>query len=475
MAKKVWIGIKFVLAFFFLTALVVSPNSSFPKKQEIEITKKKLPTYVFRNVNVVPMSPGTKRILRNHTVIVRNGTIQTIKPSKEIQDSDLPEGAVIIPAKRKYLMPGLIDAHVHLKYWIRIFPELNDPIHTIEDADTLHLANGITSIYNLAGYYPEVLDWRKQIKQGKMIGPTLYCASRPVTDIVHATPADVEAVVRDAKKRGFDGIKVSGPMNLQNYQRLIDTTKDVGLDFFGHTPRDPSIPLNLVLENQKMICHTSMLFPQAFGSWLPEVSQWHLQDLAQKIKSAGTVIQPTIAVSKKDVMYHYDSWFNQQLHSDWLKYVPEAAMNIWLDQDYWRYDKEYAQSSWDLEIALSEEMKKAGAFLSAGSDAPVRPFHIYGFGFLDELRFFVEDMDIPVYQTLMAATYNNALWMGILDETGTVEEGKRADLILLKKNPAKNLKNLQKRLGVMVRGHWLDNEELNARLSKLEQKALGYN
>lgn len=440
---------------------------------QIEITKRKLPTYVFQNVNVIPMSPLHRKILRRQTVIVKNGIIQTIKASKDIQASDIPEGAVLIPARRKYLMPGLIDSHVHLKYWYRIFPELENPVHTIEDSNTLHLANGITSVYNLAGYYPEILTWRKKINRGNMIGPTIYCASRPITDIVHLTPADVEAVVLDAKKRGFDGLKVSGPMKLQNYQKLIEVADRVGMDFFGHTPQEAEVPLSLILENQRMICHTTMLFLQIWGTWAPDVSSWLLQELAQQISTAGTVIQPTVAVSKKDVMYHYDDWFNQQLQLEWLKYMPDAALTIWLDQDYWRYDLEYAQSAWDKEIMLCKEMKKAGVFLSAGSDAPVRPFHTYGYGFIDELRYFVEDMGIPVYQTLLAATYNNATWMGILEETGTVEEGKRADLILLKKNPTKNLKNLQKILGVMVRGNWLGREDLDERLDKLEKKVQG--
>ena len=108
--------------------------------------------------------------------------------------------------------------------------------------------------------------------------------------------------------------------------------------------------------------------------------------------------------------------------------------------------------------------------MSVGSDAPVRPFHVYGFALHDELREFQEDMGFSVYETIEAATRINAEWMGILDRVGTVEVGKVADLILTRQNPLKNLRRLRKLHGVFVRGHWLSRRDLKNRLDRLADK-----
>ena len=67
----------------------------------------------------------------------------------------------------------------------------------------------------------------------------------------------------------------------------------------------------------------------------------------------------------------------------------------------------------------------------------------YGFAMHEELNVLVRDIGLSNYEAIKAATYNNASWIGILDTVGTVEEGKRADLILVSRNPLKKLKSLK--------------------------------
>lgn len=76
-------------------------------------------------------------------------------------------------------------------------------------------------------------------------------------------------------------------------------------------------------------------------------------------------------------------------------------------------------------------------------------------------------MKTKVYAALSAATRNPAEFLGALKEIGTVEEGKRADLILLDANPLADLSNTERRAGVFVRGRWLTEEELKRRLDQI--------
>ena len=86
----------------------------------------------------------------------------------------------------------------------------------------------------------------------------------------------------------------------------------------------------------------------------------------------------------------------------------------------------------------------------------------------------LHNVDIPIEEVLQIATIKNATAMGKEEEFGSIEIGKRADLLLLDKNPLEDLVNLQQKSGVMIRGIWLDVVELE-RLSTEIQSAFGHN
>ena len=89
-----------------------------------------------------------------------------------------------------------------------------------------------------------------------------------------------------------------------------------------------------------------------------------------------------------------------------------------------------------------------------------------GFSLHDELRLLVEAGLTP-FEAILTGTYNPAVFFGTIDELGTVEEGKRADLMVAKKNPLKKIGRLQDLAGVMVNGVWLSEAELDERLEAL--------
>jgi cytosine/adenosine deaminase-related metal-dependent hydrolase len=89
----------------------------------------------------------------------------------------------------------------------------------------------------------------------------------------------------------------------------------------------------------------------------------------------------------------------------------------------------------------------------AGSDAP-EWLLLYGFTLHRELESLVE-AGLPPHAALEAATRNPAEWLGVLEETGTIEVGKRADLVLLRANPLAEISNTRRIEGVMLGGQWL--------------------
>jgi imidazolonepropionase-like amidohydrolase len=116
---------------------------------------------------------------------------------------------------------------------------------------------------------------------------------------------------------------------------------------------------------------------------------------------------------------------------------------------------------WDRKLV--QAFRAAGVILLVGTDTPNPPM-IPGFSLHDELRTLVEAGLTP-YEALEASTRNAAEFLG--GDFGTVAVGKRADLILLRQNPLDNIANLSTRDGVMLRGQWFPQAELQRKVDAI--------
>lgn len=453
-----------------LILLFLSCNSS-PNGPSQSFDLRNLPpqvTAAFTNVNVIPMD--TERVIPAQTVIVENGRITKIGPTANIT---VPQNATLYDGTDRYLMPGLIDCHVH------IYNE-NDLL--------LFLANGITTVRDLNGH-PGELQWRTQIDQGNLLGPTLYVSS-PIIDgdppvfggnIPVNTEAEARAVVNQQKSSGYDFIKVYSALTIPAYDALAQAAQSVGLKIVGHVPGRVGITHALEMGHysiEHLYGYARLLqdpsqpnpggFRRLYGA--VDIDESLLPDLAAATRDAGAWNCPTLIV--------LDRWVppneGQALMTlPELRYVSPGQLASWNPATNFLVTDGYLDNSSAALRAQGRSVRRtivkglhdAGAGLILGSDAGT----LYvgaGFSIHTELQNLIETGLTP-YQVLKMGTHNAAVFLEAENVFGTVAVGKRADLILLEKNPLENVAHVQNPIGVMVKGRWLSKDAIQEQLDQL--------
>jgi hypothetical protein len=409
----------------------------------------------FQNVNVIPMD--SERVLEDQTVIVRDGVIELIGDSAQVQ---VPNEAFIVDGQGKYLIPGLVDMHVHV---------IN------ENELLLFAAHGVTSVRNMWGGMngTDHLGWRAQIEAGEMFGPTIYTSgpvmegppkTMPLMD-VYADPESAIKAVSQQIDQGYDFIKVYDYIDLPTYDAIVEKAQARGVMVIGHTPK--KVGLDRVLSSgQVTIEHLSGFIDNDAGEYI--IPESDLPKYATMTAEAGTYICPTIAVYQMYVP-------NKELHL--LEGRPEMALISPGMKFLWQYfsrpgamgnvtfQGDYPARINEMFLNTTRIMHDHDVKFILGTDSD-NPYLVPGASLLDELDYLIEAGFSP-YEALETGTHNAAEAMGKLDEFGTIEPGKRADLILLDSNPLENVTATRERSGVMLRGRWLPESELQSYLDEM--------
>jgi imidazolonepropionase-like amidohydrolase len=412
-------------------------------------------TTAFVHVNVIPMD--RERVLHDQTVVIEGDRITQIGPSSAIK---VPRNARQITAKDKYVIPGLVDAHVHLESKTE-FP--------------LYLANGVTTVFNLDGR-PAHLLWRKQVKSGEIVGPTIFSTG----PIFHQkrTAAEVVRLVDEQAAAGYDAVKIYNEVSKEEYPALIAEAKNKNLLLTGHVARGPGFAMTL--QSAQSIAHLEEIVYTNFNPKNDDDFSHLVFDdskipaLATEIKHANIYVTATLDNFAMIVQQATD--LDTFLKNPELRYVAPWTLENFEPANN-RYKNRFGPEQYAVLrslLVIQRKMLKAlseeGVPLMAGTDATeIGP--IAGFGLHQELQEFVKDGLTP-YQALETATMNPARFFGQSAEFGTIEVGKRADLVLLTDSPLNEISHTHRIAGVMVRGRWLDEKELITRLHEVPSEYL---
>jgi len=426
----------------------------------------------FVNVNVIPMDSET--VLENYTVIVEDGRITMVGPSDEIE---VPSGAAEIDGNGRYLMPGLAEMHGHV-------PGPDNPEYA-ESVLFLYISNGVTTVRNMAGH-PYHLELKERIDNGELAGPDLYAASPWMSADQAPTPEDAERLVREHKEAGFDLMKI-GSISLEVYQQMAETAHEVGIPFAGHIPEEVGL-VNALEARQASIDHydryVEFLVPDDadtegreagfFGSGVVDLADTdRIPEAVERTVEAGTWNVPTLSLVE-----HLADPTPPEEMIEWpeMRYMPQRVLDGWVESKHNfqardDFQPDAAQKLVEIRRELTKALYDGGAPIALGSDAP-QFFNVPGFSIHHEMRMMV-DAGLTPYEVLVTGTRKPAIYFEKEDVFGTVQEGRRADLLLLEANPLEDIAHVQDRAGVMVNGNWMPEEEIQERLEEIAESVRG--
>lgn len=429
------------------------------------------PSLAIQNVTVIPMD--SERVLRDQTVIVEGRRITAMGASGT---TAVPEAATRIEGRGRFLIPGLAEMHGH-------FPSPQGVEQYGEAfADRLlylNVACGVTTVRGMIGG-PRDLRVREEVARGLRTGPQIFTAGPSINGTSVPDVRTAWRVVTEQRAAGYDLLKIHPGVPRAAFDEVARTARAENIPFAGHIPADVGL-VRALLSGIRTVEHLdgyveaiqkdgTALPAQTgfFGSTLLDtVDEAKIGPLAAATRAAGAWNTPTQILI--DNLYGGASLEEIAARPE-MKYVPAAMREQWrTGAQQLRgpgYDAARGLRFVELRRRLIRSLRNAGAGLLLGADAP-QIYNVPGFATLRELESLVAAGLTP-FQALQAGTRNPALALGRPDSFGTVEVGRRADLLLLEADPLGDIRNVWKRAGVVVAGRWLPAAELD---SKLEEYA----
>ncbi len=425
----------------------------------------------FTNVNVIPMD--RERVLEDQTVIVRDGRIAQIGPSRSTR---VPDGARLVDGNGRYLIPGLAEMHAHIPP-PRI-QRFNLGRQWVEDVLFLYVANGVTTVRGMLGD-PSHLRLREQVETGDVVGPRIWTSGPSVNGNSVQTPDSALRTPEFQQDAGYDFIKIHPGLTRETFDSLDAAADRVGIGFSGHVPaavgirraleaRYSSIDhLDRYLEYLAGNEHASGQVSGFFGANLvDDIDESRIREIARRTREAGVWNTPTQTLMDS---YVTEESPESMARRPEIRYMPPGMRRSWMD---WKRNRSSQGPSQpqrnrftEIRHRLIRALQDEGAGLLLGSDAP-QVWNVPGFSAHRELQSIVAAGLTP-YEALITGTRNVATFFGIEDRAGTIAVGKYADLILLEANPLTDITTTTRRAGVMLRGRWMSQQWIQDRLERI--------
>jgi imidazolonepropionase-like amidohydrolase len=396
--------------------------------------------------------------LPDATVLVREGRITAVGPRATVA---LPADAAIVDVSGRSVLPGLWDMHAHLA--------------GITDFGPIYLAAGVTSVRDVGNETGWGLALREAFATGGIVGPRLLLAAEidgRVPEAVGAiqadTPEEARALVRHFHDLGFDQIKLYSRLKPELVPVIAAESHRLGMTVTGHVPRGMST-IEAVTARMDQINHVGnvaaigMMIPATIReardvagalTWLAGLDlERETRFLVETLVRHGTVVDPTLAAFElhsrpANVPLHEIEPGAARMPSlvmatvgRWFRGSPDA-------------EAELMQALHRRNVELVGILHGAGVPIVAGTDVVVPGHSLHR-----ELELYVEAGMRPL-EAIQAATIVPARAMGLDHDVGTIEVGRRADLIVIDGDPLRSIREIRNVRAVIANGRMFETAAL---------------
>jgi len=403
---------------------------------------------------------------QDQTIVTAGGRIAALGPSGSV---NIPENAERINLAGYTALPGLVDMHGHLFYLSNFFRTDDLLGHDMPFSyPRLYLANGVTTIRTTAAFEPYAdLEIKRKVDAGTLIGPKTHVTSPviegegyPLTQFhVLTGPEDARRMVEYWAREGATSFKLSTDVTRAEAKAAIDEAHQWGLAITGHLCsigfREAA---ELGIDNLE---HGLWVDTEFASDKQPDVCPPDNDASAVDLDVNGDAIQSTI----KALVDHHVAVTSTM--ATWERFRPcrpdasQRALDVLSERDRKFYEagllldrkKMTDGSSREKELCerftrmLKKEMEferalvRAGGLLLAGSDGDLEAV-IAGFASQRELELLVEAGFTPA-QAIQIGSLNGAQFLKEASRIGSLEVGKQADIMIVKGEPAKNIRDIE--------------------------------
>ncbi|SDE78258.1 Imidazolonepropionase [Pricia antarctica] len=372
--------------------------------------------------------------LYDYTIVIHNDKISDILPSKNYISNDTVQAIIL---KGKFVVPGLIDAHVHFA---------TDPTeerrNNAEKVLKEMLLTGITSVRDMAGDARALSSLSRDALVGDIVAPNIYYSSLMAGTTFFADPRTI------ASAQGG----ISGQMP---YMKAIDDTSNVVLEVAQAKGTGASgIKMYADLTNNEVV----KIVKEAKRQNIPVWSHAALQIA----KPSEIIASGVISISQANMLV-YENEDNESLINTWISHESSEEEKEFWDKEFEKLDfselyklmiknnvvldatmsvllifKNHPKMIWRYEIGkrIIQQAHKTGVLIDAGSDSDQSTFVQH------EMKLLVNECGFTPIDAIKAATKYSAMATGILEREGTIEVGKKANLLLLTANPIENIDHI---------------------------------
>ena len=386
-------------------------------------------TYAIHQVNLIDVQ--NKVIIKDQTIIVHDGIIAAIMDSERYTENDSTQ---TLSFNGYFITPGLIDAHVHLG----TNPSSGDNLEATLARLNYLLKKGVTTVRDMAGDARYVSYLSRQATLDEIPSPDIYFSALLAGETFFKDPrtkaaaqgmptgtapwmraikadSDLDRIIAEAKGTGATGIKIYADLDASNIEKIVRTAHAQKMKVWAHSCVFPARPSEVCQAGVDVMSHATYLAWEGENEIPNSAANRHrkhgkfdvknpsFSSLIEQMSKQQTILDATLCVYKR--------------------YFPDSTL--------YQYG-----------VSLTKLAHQNNIKIGVGTDLPITD--LSGIApIIQEMSALQEDVGMKPIEIIRAATIINAEMIGETHRIGSIEVGKRANLLLLNKNPIEDINYLK--------------------------------